>query len=360
MPISVPLPIAKGGTGQAATGEDAFAAGAGNNASAYGCVAVGSFNSATGPDFCSAVGSGNAASADQDSAFGNANTANGGASSAFGFTNNSTANESSAFGSRNWAYGIRSNAFGYGCYGGGTNSSAFGYFTKTNVANTAEFGYWTGPSTRAGSLRTDSTGTAALTYSTSSTALTDGGATAGSEAVGTLPRGMCAIRHDGDGQTFLDVNDAGVVETKNITSIFGQATSGAGSVAIAVSGTYYKLTTAATLDSGNTSHMALNSGQITLQNTSGYTRRFYVTAYINASSNNQKTMIGLRIGKNGTSYAGSEARGFSDDTNHPVGITSSFIVSLDDDDYADIYVTNHTDTDTVTINAARIIAHSID
>ncbi len=71
-------------------------------------------------------------------------------------------------------------------------------------------------------------------------------------------------------------------------------------------------------------------------------------------------MIGLRIGKNGTSYAGSESRGFSDDTAHPVGVTSNFIVSLADDEYADIYVANHSDTDTVTINAARISAHSID
>jgi hypothetical protein len=71
-------------------------------------------------------------------------------------------------------------------------------------------------------------------------------------------------------------------------------------------------------------------------------------------------MIGLRIGKNGTSYADSEARSFSDDTAHPVGITTSYIVSMNDNDYADIYVSNHTDTDTVTINAARILSHSID
>lgn len=303
MPISIPLPIAKGGTGQAATGTDAFSAGTSNTA---------------------------------------------------------TGNTSSAVGGYNFSAGSFSNAFGYGCYGGGTNTSAFGYFVQSPVSNTAEFGYWPNQSSRGGAIRTDSSGTAALTYSTSSTTLTDGGATAGSEAAGTLPRGMYAMRHDGDGQTFMDVNDAGVIETKNITSIFGQAASGAGSVAIAVSGTYYKLTTAATLDSGNTSHMALNAGQITLQNTSGYTRRFLVTAYINASSNNQKTMIGLRIGKNGTSYADSEARSFSDDTSHPVGITTSYIVSMNDNEYADIYVSNHTDTDTVTINSARILAHSID
>jgi hypothetical protein len=359
MPISIPLPIAKGGTGQAATADGAFAAGSGCVASSIESIAVGVNNTSSG-EGCSAIGVGNQAITDVDSAIGFVNIASGNYSSAFGCENKSSSFYSSAFGFQNWAYGTRSNAFGYGCYGGGASSSAFGYFAKTTVANTSEFGYWSGPSTRNGAIRTDSTGMAALTYSASSTQLADGGATAGNEAVGTLPRGMAALRHDGDGQTFLDINDAGAVETKNLTAAFGQATSGAGSVAIAVSGTYYKLTTAATLDSANSSYMELDSSQITLKNTSGYTRRFFVTAYINASSNNQKTMIGLRIGKNGTSYAGSEARGFSDDTAHPVGITSNFIVSLADDDYADIYVTNHTDTDTVTINAARISAHSID
>jgi len=359
MPISVPLPIAKGGTGQAATGANAFAAGTDLISSGEESVTIGTANEATSSQSI-AIGSGNYSYASQSSAIGNFNATNGNNSSAFGFSNISSSNESVSFGSLNWAYGTRSNAFGYGCYGGGSNSSAFGYFTKTNIANTAEFGYWSGPSTRNGSLRTDSTGTAALTYNTSSTALTDGGATAGSEAAGTLPRGMCAIRHDGNGQTFLDVNDAGVVETKNITAVFGQVTSTGGLVDIALKDIYVKLTASGTLDTENTSNMTLDSGQTTLKNTSGYTRRFLITAYINASSNNQKKMIGLRIGKNGTSYAGSEARDFSDDTDHPAGITSTFIVSLANNEYADLYIANHTDGLDVTVNAARITATSID
>lgn len=359
MPISIPLPIAKGGTGQAAAGLNAFAAGFGNSAQDEGCVAVGYGNFASS-DFASAVGVNNTANNDKDCAFGRNNMAVGAVSTAFGFGNTSSNGESSSFGIYNWAYGTRSIAFGYGCYGGGENSSAFGYFTKTNVANTAEFGYWPSTTTRGGSVRTDSTGTTAFTYNTSSTALTDGGATAGSEAVGTLPRGMCAIRHDGNGQTFFDVNDEGVIETKNITSVFGQVTSTGGLVDIVTQDTYVKLTATGTLDSGNSSNMTLDSGQITLKNTSGYTRRFLVTAYINASSNNSKTMIGLRIGKNGTSYAGSESRTFSDDDLHPAGITSTYIVSLANNEYADIYVANHSDTDDITVNAARITASSID
>lgn len=304
MPIAIPLPIAKGGTGQAATGTDAFSAGTSNTA---------------------------------------------------------TGNTSCAVGGYNFSAGSFSNAFGYGCYGGGTNTSAFGYFVQSPVSNTAEFGYWPNQSSRGGAIRTDSSGMAALTYNTSSTTLTDGGATAGSEAAGTLPRGMCAVRHDGNGQTFLDVNDAGVVETKNISSVYGQATAGTGTVTIGAAGTYVQLTTAGTLDSGNTSNMALNSGQITLQNTSGYTRKFLVNAYIGTyATNASKTTIGLQIGKNGTPLTGSDARAFTDSDVHPAGITTSFIVTLDDDEYADIYVANHTDTDELTVSFARITAHSID
>jgi len=211
MPISIPLPIAKGGTGQAATGSDAFAAGVGCVASNTESIAVGVNNTSLG-EGCSAIGVGNQAITDVDSAIGFVNIASGNYSSAFGCENKSSSFYSSAFGFQNWAYGTRSSAFGYGCYGGGTSSSAFGYFAKTNVANTSEFGYWSGPSTRNGAIRTDSTGIAAVTYSASSTQLTDGGATAGNEAVGTLPRGMVALRVTSN-ELFADYNISGSVSS---------------------------------------------------------------------------------------------------------------------------------------------------
>lgn len=223
MPISVPLPIAKGGTGQAATGINAFAAGVGNSASGDESTAIGS-NNVSSNFFDIAIGYANSASGSESSAFGASNISSGAASSSFGAANKSSNLLTSAIGSFNWAYGSRSNAFGYGCYGGGTNSSAFGYFTNTNVANTAEFGYWVGPSTRAGAIRTDSSGTAALTYNTSSTALTDGGATAGSEAAGTLPRGMVGFRVT-SGQLFSDYNVGGSV-TSNLLARSGSTALG--------------------------------------------------------------------------------------------------------------------------------------
>lgn len=223
MPISVPLPIAKGGTGEVAAGSGAFSAGVSNTASASNALALGYSNTASAIS-ASAAGYLNTSSATFSQSFGFSNTASGSASLAVGYINQATGLNGNAVGRSNWAYGSRSNAFGYGCYGGGTNSSAFGYFTNTNVANTAEFGYWVGPSTRAGAIRTDSSGTAALTYNTSSTALTDGGATAGSEAAGTLPRGMVGFRVT-SGQLFSDYNVGGSV-TSNLLARSGSTALG--------------------------------------------------------------------------------------------------------------------------------------
>lgn len=210
MPISIPLPIAKGGTGQAASGQDAFAAGIDSTASATGSLSIGYTNIASGTS-SSAMGYTNTSSGTFSQSFGFSNSATGSASLAVGYINQAGFN-GNAVGRSNWAYGSRSNAFGYGCYGGGTNSSAFGYFAQTNVANTSEFGYWSGPSTRNGAIRTDSTGVAAVTYSTSSTQLTDGGTTAGNEAVGTLPRGMVALRVTSN-ELFADYNVSGSVSS---------------------------------------------------------------------------------------------------------------------------------------------------
>lgn len=258
MPISIPLPIAKGGTGQAATGSDAFSAGVNNTASSTECVAVGVNNSSI-VEGSSCVGLGNNCSNSDSNAFGRINLISGEAAQAFGNENQSSGYRSNSFGIFNWAYGTHSNAFGYGCYGGGTNSSAFGYFTKTNVANTAEFGYWTGPSTRAGSIRTDSSGMAALTYNTSSTALTDGGATAGSEAAGTLPRGMVGFRVT-SGELFSDYNVSGSV-TSNLLAR-------SGSTALGYSGTGTGSTVTQLTSKSTAVTLDKLCGQITMHNES--------------------------------------------------------------------------------------------
>jgi hypothetical protein len=225
MAIAIPLPIAKGGTGQAAAGIDAFAAGVLSSADGAASVAIGVINAANGLD-STAIGVGNISSQEGGSAIGRSNLAIGEYSSASGFQNTAFASSSSAFGNENYGGGTRSSAFGYdntvattgtnsSAFGYGTNvsganSSAFGYYPKTTVSNTFEAGYWPNTSTRGGGLRADSSGMAALTTASGAAPLGDGGATAGSEAVGALPRGMVALRV-ASGELFADYNVSGSV-----------------------------------------------------------------------------------------------------------------------------------------------------
>jgi hypothetical protein len=134
-------------------------------------------------------------------------------SSAFGFYCSASAFDSSAFGSYSTASGSSSSAFGRSTTASGNASSAFGYRAKTTVANTAELGYWSNATTRGSAIRLGG-GMAALPVVNSATEPSDGGATAGSEAAGALPRGMWSIRRDGL-SFILDYNDAGTV--KNLT-----------------------------------------------------------------------------------------------------------------------------------------------
>jgi len=204
--------------GSAAFGENNTASGfAGkafggyNNASGVASSAFGYVNTASS-GYSSAFGKGNTASAYNTSAFGYANTASGSYSAAFGKNNTASGGSSSAFGLSNTASGNASSAFGYNNTASGGYSSAFGYRAKTTVNNTFEVGYWSNTTTRGGAIRLHPNGQVAMTVEASSSAPTDGGATAGSEADGTLPRGMVAFRKNG-ADLYVDSNTSGTVST---------------------------------------------------------------------------------------------------------------------------------------------------
>ena len=181
-------------------GPRASAVGYSNTASAYDSTAVGRSNTASATN-STAVGRSNTASVTYSSAVGYSNTASGNRSSAVGYSNTASGNNSSAFGRSNTA--------------SGTGSSAVGYQVTTTVANTQEFGYWSNATTRGGAVRVHGTGAVALTLLDTATALTDGGATKGSEADGTLIREGYSIRRDGD-EILIDVNVAGTIKTLSL------------------------------------------------------------------------------------------------------------------------------------------------
>jgi len=202
---------------QVASGEMSSAIGSRNTASGYGSSAIGFLNTASG-NYSSAIGFLNTASGSSSSAFGYDNTASGERSLAVGFRNTASGERSSSFGYQNTASGNYSSAIGYYNTASGNYSSAIGYRTTTTVNATFEAGYWSNASTRSTAVRLHPNGQVAMTIEDSATAPTDGGATAGSEADGTLGRGMFAIQKNGTALT-LYYNNAGTIQSVSLGTL---------------------------------------------------------------------------------------------------------------------------------------------
>jgi hypothetical protein len=150
--------------------------------------------------------------------------ASGASSIAVGFNNTASSTESIAIGGSNTASSTNSSAIGSNNSASGTYSSAFGYGVINTVANASEMGYWSTALIRNSTIRLHGTGYAAISAVASNTALTDGGATKGSEADGTLMREAYSLRFNTTGLPKLVYNTAsGTVRefpldiTKNFT-----------------------------------------------------------------------------------------------------------------------------------------------
>ena len=205
------------GYSNTASGFLSSAIGSNNSASSYSCSAFGYSNTASQSN-SSAIGFYNTASGGNSSAFGYFNTASGNYSSAVGYNNTASQNNSSAIGYDNTASGTNSSAVGWGNTASGNNSSAVGYRARTAVNNTFEAGYWSNATTRGGAIRMHPNGQVAMTIEDSASAPTDGGATAGSEADGTLARGMFAIQKNGTAVT-LYYNNGGTIQSLSLGTL---------------------------------------------------------------------------------------------------------------------------------------------
>jgi len=221
------------GRSNMASGVDSTALGYSNAASDSACTAVGWDNDATVAGAC-AFGTGNLAEAQDSSAVGYSNGVSAISSSAFGWDNSVSATgatgasafgatnvangiSSSAFGNDNDTTGQYSSAFGYGNTAIGNYSSAFGNGVRTSVNYTQEFGIHSAGA-RLSSVRIHDDGYVALSLRDSATALTDGGATVGAEADGTLMRGAYAIRRNGS-NLFIDANSsAGTITSSGLVT----------------------------------------------------------------------------------------------------------------------------------------------
>jgi hypothetical protein len=199
------------GSENTSSGQYSLASGKSNTSSGYNSSAFGSFNTASNYD-SSAFGQGNTASGGNSSAFGSNNSASAYNAGAFGRSNLATQAYALAVGYSNTASGVYSSAIGQETTASGYATQVFGKNAKSTVDDTTEIGNWSSSTVRAGALRLHSDGQHSVTIRDSASAPTDGGATAGSEANGTLARGMFTIQKNGNVLT-LYYNDGGTIKS---------------------------------------------------------------------------------------------------------------------------------------------------
>lgn len=97
----------------------------------------------------------------------------------------------------------------------GERVGAIGRHVNNTADDCYEFGMWSSSTVRVGAIRFNLNGSASLTLPNTATAPTDGGATKGDEANGTLMREGYAIRRNGN-DLLIDVNVGGVIKTLSL------------------------------------------------------------------------------------------------------------------------------------------------
>jgi hypothetical protein len=312
MPIAVPLPIAKGGTGQAATGNNAFSAGVDAVAESENSISIGTQTTVS--------------------------------------TNS-----------------LRSLAFGYGCGAYHNDSYALGKWVKLYRQNTMELGYWTSPSSiiggRAGAIRVDNTGLVSFTTINQEAPLVDGGEFPGGEASGELPRNAMAFRTF-QGRLFIDTNIEGVdpptgtIKTREINATYRGQCSLNSPTSINFTGTGYGVLTGNATFDQNVAYGTSGSGFI-ITNTSGENRIFNVTAQVEIEKTTSGTLdYGLKIAKNNALIDETEVQENSS-LNNPAYLTTTWMVGLNDQESVALAIASVSGTGPATVNRARLTMFAV-
>jgi hypothetical protein len=134
-------------------------------------------------------------------------------------------------------------------------------------------------------------------------------------------------------------------------------------VTVSVIGTYYPLTNAGTLDTGVNSNMSLGAAStFSIKNTSGVTRVFRVYASVDATASNDDILgIMLYAGVAGSLSARveTECRAFTNSANDAAKLVTSWMISLANNEEVAVYMANHSATQNITAQRARLIAEAI-
>ena len=129
-----------------------------------------------------------------------------------------------------------------------------------------------------------------------------------------------------------------------------------GTIAIATAGTYQSTGLTATFDSASDYQVVLGTTDtFGLKNDSGATKLFQVIASMDASAGNNQT-LGIKLAKNGTPINESECRAFTGSNAQVAKLICFWMVELADGDEVAMYVTNHSDTTSISFQRGRISA----
>jgi hypothetical protein len=161
----------------------------------------------------------------------------------------------------------------------------------------------------------------------------------------------------------VEVNDTGQVRAGPTpqyllqTSIYGQLFySGGGSVSIASTGAYVTTGLTGVLDTDISEGLVLaTSDAMGLKNDSGFTIRTPIYASFDGRAGNNK-ILGLKLALNGTPIDETECRAASGSSLQEAKLVTRWIVELEPDDEVSMFVANHTDTTSIEIARARIVA----
>ena len=161
-----------------------------------------------------AFGSGVTTSGVKSVGLGRTITSSGSYSAAVGTSCTASANDAVCVGSSSSASAVGAVAIGKSCTNSGSGGIVAGNGVVNTVANACEFGIreTTGSDARVCAVRLHGDGQTSFTLRNNSSAVTDGGATSGSEANGKLGRGMYTIQRNGNA-VILYFNDAGSIRT---------------------------------------------------------------------------------------------------------------------------------------------------
>lgn len=189
--------------------------------------------------------------------------------------------------------------------------------------------------------------TGATAYDAIKMDVADNASAAGSDLLDLQVGSSSKLRVRKDGQLF------------SAATVYGQAyRATSGTIDIVSTGAYVPTGIVFTLDSVGNGVALGTTDKGALKNTSGATVTARVFASYDGHAGNNET-IGLQLAKNGSLVTGSQCRAFAGGSNEIAKLTCTWFVELADDDEVSLYAANHSGTNDITLQRARIQIESI-